>query len=339
MICRKMGLRISGDTVIRMLLDFADRRPAPVCGESIGVDDFAYRKGHSHCTAIVNEEDRVILDIPEGRDGGSLREWLKEIRHVRTVTRDRAGAYAKAISEILPDAMQIADRFHLHQNLMECVKDVLKANLPAHVKIPKEDAADPSDMEDAVAASESKKNQELLPLIRSDVSRRERYTEIFRLREHGHTYKQIAFMLNVSKRTISIVLNGDIEHLCRDSRTRALNPYLNKIAEGIQTGKTVIMLYVELGYPGGRTNFYNYTQELAKRLGLSLAKSKRTPELPADGVDPVQTFEYLKRSRIFHCLWDEKAFSEEQRRYLEENHPVVMELQKRIREFRLIFEQ
>ncbi len=122
MICRKMGLRISGDTVIRMLLDFADRRPAPVCGESIGVDDFAYRKGHSYCTVIVNEEDRVILDILEGRDGESLREWLKDNRHVRTATRDRAGAYAKAISEVLPDARQIADRFHLHHNLMECVR-------------------------------------------------------------------------------------------------------------------------------------------------------------------------------------------------------------------------
>ncbi len=177
-----------------------------------------------------------------------------------------------------------------------------------------------------------------MPLARSDISRWERYTEILRLRELGHTYQQIASVLNVSKRTISIVLNGDIEHLCRDSRKSILDPYLNKIAEGIQAGKTVMMIYSDLGCPGSRTNFYNYTQGLAERLGLSLAKSKHTLKLQADEAAHVQTFEYLKRSRIFHCLWDEKAFSDEQRRYLEENHPVVMELQKRIREFRMIFE-
>lgn len=184
-----------------------------------------------------------------------------------------------------------------------------------------------------------KKNQENLPLARSDISRRERYTEILRLRELGHTYQQIASVLNVSKRTISIVLNGEIENLCRDSRKSILDPYLNKIAEGIQAGKTVMMIYDDLGRPGSRTNFYSYAQGLAERLGLSLVKSKRTPKIPGDGGTPVQAFEYLKRNHIFHCLWDEKAFSDEQRRYLEENHPVVMELQKRIREFRLIFEQ
>ena len=38
--------------------------------------------------------------------------------------------------EELPDAMQVADRFHLHQNLMSCVKDILATNLPVHIKIP-----------------------------------------------------------------------------------------------------------------------------------------------------------------------------------------------------------
>lgn len=41
---------------------------------------------------------------------------------MRIVTRDRASAYAKVIKEELPDAMQIADRFHLHQNFLEAIK-------------------------------------------------------------------------------------------------------------------------------------------------------------------------------------------------------------------------
>ncbi len=136
-ICKYLGIRTSGDSVIRMLLDFADQHPAPVCGDCIGVDDFAYKKGRNYCTVIVNETDHHIIDILDGRDGKALKEWLKQNKHVRTVTRDRSSAYAKVLTEELPDAMQIADRFHLHQNLMECIKDVLSTKLPAYIKIPK----------------------------------------------------------------------------------------------------------------------------------------------------------------------------------------------------------
>lgn len=58
-----------------------------------------------------------------------------------TVTRDRASAYAKAVEEILPDCMQIADRFHLHQNLLEAVKSVMNSTVPVDIKIPKDTAS------------------------------------------------------------------------------------------------------------------------------------------------------------------------------------------------------
>ena len=72
----------------------------------------------------------------DGRDGDTLREWLKKNKQVKKVTRDRAGTYAKAISDELPEAMQIADRFHLHQNLMKAVKEALKRELPNNIAIP-----------------------------------------------------------------------------------------------------------------------------------------------------------------------------------------------------------
>ena len=55
--------------------------------------------------------------------------------HIKTVTRDRASAYAKVLSEVLPDVMQIADRFHLHQNLLTAVKKALNHSVPASIKI------------------------------------------------------------------------------------------------------------------------------------------------------------------------------------------------------------
>jgi transposase len=136
-ICREMKIQVSGDTIIRMLrkLNHAD---LPVCGDTIGVDDFAYRKGQTYCTVICDEATHTPIEILDGRDGTQLKEWLRKNKQVKKVTRDRAGSYAKAISDELPQAMQIADRFHLHQNLMTAVKEALKHELPTRIAIPNE---------------------------------------------------------------------------------------------------------------------------------------------------------------------------------------------------------
>ena len=135
MICQKMGIQVSGDTIIRLLLKLSEQA-MPVSCESIGVDDFAYKKGRTYCTVICDGETHAPIEILDGRDGNTLRDWLKKNKQVKVVTRDRAGAYAKAITDELPNAMQIADRFHLHQNLLKAIKEALKAEIPNHIPIP-----------------------------------------------------------------------------------------------------------------------------------------------------------------------------------------------------------
>ena len=105
-------------------------------GDTIGVDDFAYRKGQTYCTVICDGDTHKPIEILEGRDGVELKEWLRQNKQVKKVTRDRAGAYAKAISEALPGAMQIADRFHVHQNLLTAIKDALSGIVPNEIMIP-----------------------------------------------------------------------------------------------------------------------------------------------------------------------------------------------------------
>lgn len=60
---------------------------------------------------------------------------MKNNKRIKVITRDRARAYAKVIAEELPDAMQVADRFHLHQNLLDTIKKALNHELPATIKI------------------------------------------------------------------------------------------------------------------------------------------------------------------------------------------------------------
>ena len=137
-ICKAMNIKVSGDTVIRLLIKRFEQLEEPISGSVIGVDDFAFKKRHRYGTIIVDEATHKPIAILDGRDGKSLKEWLQQNKHIRAVTRDRASAYAVAIKEVLPDAMQIADRFHLHQNLLDVIRKSLNSLIPASIKIPKE---------------------------------------------------------------------------------------------------------------------------------------------------------------------------------------------------------
>lgn len=138
-ICKEMGIQISGDTIIRILKKRFEKMEVEPTEDCIGVDDFSTKKGHKYCTIVCNGSTHAPIAVLDGRDGSSLKKWLQKNKHVKVITRDRASAYAKVINEELPDAMQIADRFHLHQNLLEAVKKALASNIPQTVKILPED--------------------------------------------------------------------------------------------------------------------------------------------------------------------------------------------------------
>lgn len=156
-ILRNMKVKISGDTVIRLLLKRYSEQPPEKCGPTIGIDDFAFRKRHTYGTVIVDKATHRPVALLDGRDGESLKEWLKQNRHVTTVTRDRASAYARAVEEVLPDCMQIADRFHLYQNLLEVVRNTVQSIVPVDIKIPVGYGKE-SQLDDAYTADSSKKN-------------------------------------------------------------------------------------------------------------------------------------------------------------------------------------
>lgn len=130
-ILNEMGIHYSGDSIIRLLLRRWEEQPPHRVGDVIGVDDFSFKKRRIYGTVIVDGQTHRPVRLLDGRDGVSFNEWLQSNKHIKVVTRDRASAYAKIIREELPDAIQVADRFHLHQNLLEAIKKALNAEIPA----------------------------------------------------------------------------------------------------------------------------------------------------------------------------------------------------------------
>ena len=128
-----LGIQISNDTIQRLYdrIEFIDNPDV----EEVGIDDVAIRKGQTYATAIYDLKDHHLIALLDGRDGEPLKNWLEHHKKIRLVARDRASAYAAAISAVLPDCVQVADRFHLLQNLLEHLKDIFKEDLPTKIFI------------------------------------------------------------------------------------------------------------------------------------------------------------------------------------------------------------
>lgn len=128
-----MGVKVGADTIKNIYdrIKIMDNKDV----EEIGIDDVATRKGMKYATAIYDLKNHHMIALLEGRDANSVKDWLKEHPKIKKVARDRASSYATAISEILPNCMQIADRFHLLDNLIGYLKDIFKDKIPSKIFI------------------------------------------------------------------------------------------------------------------------------------------------------------------------------------------------------------
>ena len=109
-VARLLGFVTSPDSLLR--LQRLERFPA-ISPRVLGVDEFALRKGRSYGTLMVDLERRVPVDLFEGIAAKDLTAWLQNHPQVEVLARDRAWAYRLAGQTALPQAQQVADRFHL----------------------------------------------------------------------------------------------------------------------------------------------------------------------------------------------------------------------------------
>lgn len=133
MILELVGVKVSADTIKNLYdrINIVDNEDV----EEIGIDDVAIRKGMKYATAIYDMRTHELIALLEGRDAESLKEWLKTHPKIKKVARDRASAFASAITEMLPECMQIADRFHLFENIIDYLRTYFYGVMPEKIYI------------------------------------------------------------------------------------------------------------------------------------------------------------------------------------------------------------
>ena len=95
----------------------------------IGVDEFSYRKRHHYLTVVLNHDTGKVVWAAQGKNSEALCAFFdligpEQCAGIETVTIDMSAAYEKAITERLPNATIIYDRFHVQQLSTNAVDEV-----------------------------------------------------------------------------------------------------------------------------------------------------------------------------------------------------------------------
>jgi transposase len=203
-IARAFGLLVSPDA----LLDGLKKTPAvSLSAEStplrvLGIDDFAFRKGHTYGTILVDLERRRPVDLLPDREVASVEAWLKDRPGVEIVSRDRGTAYIEGATKGAPNAVQVADRWHLLKNL----GDALERLLTRHYKTLREVVESAQESAPPVPLPDSRPARLSPSHLADKDARRERrltrFEQIKRLLNEGHSQREVARRTGHSRRTI-----------------------------------------------------------------------------------------------------------------------------------------
>jgi transposase len=197
-ILERLAVPISDDTVLREVKHSDTGAPAEAL-RHVGVDDWAWRKGHAYGTILVDLERHKVIELLPDRSAESAQRWLEDHPGIATINRDRWGLYADGASRGAPDVVQIADRFHLALNLSAAIERALDEHRDCLQLSGSGDTVERTDQtptrHEAGSFPERRKQQ-------NRQNRLERYETVMDLHRRGHTQRSISETVGLSLKTV-----------------------------------------------------------------------------------------------------------------------------------------
>jgi hypothetical protein len=237
----------------------------------IGLDDFAFRRGRTYGTIIVNLETHRLIDVLPDRTVESVSTWLAAHPEIELISRDRASDYATAATLGAPQATQVCDRWHLVKNLSEHVMTFL-ARMRAQIRQAsqeqaperEEDPLEEARWEEREAEERAQDERRVARRARKtardhireahQAERLDRYQQILQLAAQGLSSTDIAARVGLSGRTVRQWVAEGIKTSPRRRRPSPLDSYASYLQkrweEGEQRGVKLYQELLEKGYTG-----------------------------------------------------------------------------------------
>jgi hypothetical protein len=275
-------LGLPGD--VDVLLTLARQYPLPAhpTPRVLGIDDWAIRKGQRYGTILVDHERGHVVDLLPDRSSESVSQWLRDHPGVEIVTRDRAEAYAQAITDGAPDALQVADRWHLLKNLTDALTAVFqdhRAIITQHLDPPKAPTTEGAEVGELLSPSEPEATAttkecrpEVVPTA-ANQRRQARAEEAHRLQAQGWSQKAIAAHLDCHPKTIHRYLQRALPLPARGgaraSKLELYKPYLlERWNAGCHNANQLLREIEPRGYDGGCTILRTFVARLRVQSGM-----------------------------------------------------------------------
>jgi len=292
----ELGLAAGRDA----LLERIKGAPLPEVGKvrMLGTDDFAFKKGSTYGTILVDLERHKVVDLLPERSQESLVTWLREHPGTEVATRDRSNVYREGLAKGAPGALQVADRWHLLHNLTQALEEFLLQKQPALRKAAGDDDEPEKDVGAPGPMSPNRPRKHEAKIEEAAKKRHERLVEqwrdIRRLYLAGADLRDICRRLGISARTVYRYkdLVEPPPRRAYKRRASVLDPYVPYLVqrwnEGCHNGKRLYREIREQGYANSEEICARFTAQLcrAEAQGRRLSSVPRARKGSVAGLSP-----------------------------------------------------
>jgi transposase len=287
----RLAIPTSADTLLRMAAKAVAAETPPPTLKILGVDDWAWRRGHRYGTILVDLERNEVVDLLPDRQAETLANWLRQHPGIDVVARDRAGAYAEGIRQGAPEAVQVSDRWHLLRNLGDAVRVVIDRH---HGDL-RHAAKEMNKTISTPLVEETFSESAVVPRLTTaqrrsqdaHARRHERYEKAAQLRAAGVSISAIAASLGAERKTVRGWLRAGKAPLWHKPPQGSIltqhEVYLNaRWAEGCRNAALLWRELVELGFRGRPGIVRKWAEDRRKAEPRAHTKSiSMTDQLPS----------------------------------------------------------
>ena len=219
---RRLMMPVSNDTLLRVVRRRAKLPTDPLA--VIGIDDWAWRRNHRYGTIVCDLERRRIVALLPDREMATVQAWLADHREITMIARDRGGGYGEAASRALPQAVQVADRWHLMENASAAFLDAVRKSMSS---IRSATAATTVDAERLTCAEKLQ--------YEGYLRREETNAAILALAGQGIAIKEIVRRTSHSRKLVRQIIRGERTDVFR-GRQNSIERYLPSLDEMWNSG-------------------------------------------------------------------------------------------------------